>query len=135
MHACTLAKFDTIVTNLDLWLDTMVWERGIKLSWWEKQRLAIARLFLKNPKIIILDEPTAALDSISEHAIAQALDTITTGRTTIIIAHHLQTVMNADRIIVMDHGQIIQSWTHTELLNQDGLYQTLVNLQSGIIEE
>ena len=133
--ACKLAMFDMVLDKLTWWLDTMVGERGIKLSWWEKQRLAIARLFLKNPEILILDELTAALDSLSEHAITQALEAISHHRTTIVIAHRLQTVMNADRIIVMDHGQIIQSWTHTELLNQDGLYQTLVNLQSGIIEE
>ena len=135
IDACRLAMFDVVLDKLELWLDTMVGERGIKLSWWEKQRLAIARLFLKNPKILILDEPTAALDSISERAITQALKIISTNRTTIIIAHRLQTVMSADCIIVMDHGQIIQSGTHQQLHAQSWLYQTLVNLQSGTIEE
>lgn len=116
-------------------LETQIGERWVKLSWWEKQRLAIARIFFKNPHILILDEPTAALDSISEHHITNTLHELFANKTVIVIAHRLQTVMNADKIIVLEEGKIVQSGKHNELLSQEGLYKQLVDLQSGVVKE
>lgn len=112
-------------------LDTEIWEKGVKLSWWQRQRLAIARVFLKNPEIIILDEPTSALDSISEHEITKAMHNLFVGRTVIIIAHRLQTVKDSDIIIMIEQGHIKAQWTHNELLQTNAHYKELVNLQSG----
>ncbi len=121
--------------NLENWLETLIWEKWIRLSGWERQRLAIARIFLKDPKVLILDEPTSALDSISEHAITKVMKELFAHRTVIIIAHRLQTVMHADKIVVLDHGKIVQQWNHTELLHTEWVYKKLVNLQKGTIEE
>lgn len=112
-------------------LDTEIGERWIRLSWGQRQRLAIAKIFLKNPKIIILDEPTAALDSESEEAITQAMNLLFKDRTVIIIAHRLQTVKHADRIILIEQGKIVEEWTHTQLMEQKGKYWKMVELQSG----
>lgn len=114
-------------------LQTQLWEKWVKLSGGEKQRLAIARLMLRNPEIILLDEPTSALDSISEEAITQALKTLTQGKTVIVIAHRLQTVMEADIIVVMESGQIIEQWNHSVLLKKWWTYATLVDIQNGRI--
>lgn len=117
------------------WINTEIWEKGLKLSWWEKQRLAIARIFLKNPKILILDEPTSSLDSISESKITKIISKIMKWKTVIVIAHRLQTVMNADKIIVMEKWKIIETWTHSELLNLWWTYNSLVDLQRWVINE
>jgi len=109
---------------------TIVGERGIKLSGGEKQRIAIARAILANKKIIILDEATSSLDSETEAKIRDTLDKITKGKTTIIIAHRLSTVMNADKIIVFDEGKIVEVGTHTELLKKKGKYSELWKYQS-----
>ena len=134
-EALEKAQIADMVRQLDKQLDTEIWEKWIKLSWGEKQRLAIARLFIKNPKIIILDEPTSALDSISEYKITKALDELTKWKTSIIIAHRLQTVMHADQIIVLENWQIEATWTHNKLLNKSKVYKTLVDLQNGKIVE
>lgn len=123
------------VDKLPEWLDTQIGEKWVKLSGWEKQRLAIARIFFKNPQILIFDEPTAALDSISENAITTTLHKLFQWKTVIIIAHRLQTVRQADQIIVLENGIIAQQWTHDELIKQTGIYNTLVDLQTGTLKE
>lgn len=109
--------------------DTLVGERGVKLSGGQRQRLAIARALLKNPKILILDEATSSLDSESEALVQQALETLMKGRTTFVIAHRLSTIGNADRIIVLNAGRIVQEGSHGELLAQGGLYKELYDKQ------
>ena len=129
------AQIDDLVKQLEKWLDTEVWEKWIKLSGWEKQRLAIARIFLKDPEIIILDEPTSALDSISEAKITQSLEELALWKTSIVIAHRLQTVMNADKIVVIEGWKIEAEWKHEELLKRSEVYKNLVDLQNGKIAE
>jgi ATP-binding cassette subfamily B protein len=106
--------------------DTLVGERGVRLSGGQKQRVAIARAVLKDPRILILDEATSALDAESEHLVHEALDRLMEGRTTIVIAHRLSTVRNADRVAVMDRGAVEESGTHSDLMRTDGLYRRLV---------
>jgi len=106
-----------------------VGERGLKLSGGEKQRVAIARAILKNPSILIFDEATSALDSETEQGIQAELDRIARGRTTLVIAHRLSTVMDADQIIVLDQGRIVERGTHRELLGQGGAYAQMWALQ------
>ena len=110
-------------------LDTVVGDRGYRLSGGERQRLAIARLLLKAPPIVVLDEATAHLDSESEAAVQRALDAALEGRTSLVIAHRLSTVRNADQILVVDDGRIVQSGTHAELLAEGGLYADLYRTQ------
>lgn len=114
------------------WLETEIWEKWIKLSGWQKQRIAIAKIMLKNPNIIILDEPTSALDSISEQFISEALKNLFEWKTVIIIAHRLQTVKEADDIIVLKDSQIIERWTHDELSKiKDWEYKKMLDLQTS----
>jgi ABC-type multidrug transport system fused ATPase/permease subunit len=121
------------VFKLKKGMHTEIGEKGVRLSGGERQRLAIAKLFLKNPEIIILDEPTSALDSFSEEKVSKSLQELFKGRTTIIIAHRLQTVRNADRIIVLENGQILEDSTHQDLVEQKGKYYEMLNLQSGLV--
>lgn len=111
--------------------DTLVGDRGIKLSGGQRQRIAIARAFLKDSPILILDEATAALDSETESVIQDSFDKLSKGRTTIVIAHRLSTLRNMDKIIVMDHGTIVESGTHNQLLRRGGIYAGLWKMQSG----
>jgi ATP-binding cassette, subfamily B, bacterial len=111
-------------------LDTYIGEKWIKLSWWQRQRLAIAKIFLKNPNIILLDEPTSALDSLSEEAITKALDILFTWRTVVIIAHRLQTVKKADSIVVLEKWKIIEVGTHERLAKAWWTYAKMLELQS-----
>ena len=110
-------------------------ERGLKLSGGEKQRVAIARAILKNPAILIFDEATSALDSKSEKAIQAELRAIAQDRTTLIIAHRLSTVVDADQILVMDKGRIVERGAHHQLLQSGGLYEQMWNLQKRVEEE
>lgn len=117
--------------DLERWLQTEIWERWVRLSGGQKQRLAIAKIFLKNPKILILDEPTSALDSFSEEAITEAMHALFVWRTVIIIAHRLQTVKEADEIILLDEGKISERGTHDILLEKWWAYAKMLRLQSG----
>jgi ATP-binding cassette, subfamily B, bacterial len=127
--ALEAAQIRRLVESLPEGLDTVVGDRGYRLSGGERQRLAIARLLLKAPAIVVLDEATAHLDSESEQAVQRALDTALEGRTSLVIAHRLSTVRNADRILVLDDGRIVQAGTHEELLGQGGLYAHLYRTQ------
>lgn len=118
------------VYDLQEWVETIIWERWIRLSWWQRQRLAIAKIFLKKPRIILLDEPTSALDSESERDITEAMNNLFVWRTVIIIAHRLQTVKHADDIILIDSGTVGERWTHKELMKLWWKYFTMVELQS-----
>ena len=123
--ACESARIWTLVDSLPNGLDTMVGERGHRLSGGEKQRLAIARLLLKAPSVVILDEATAHLDSENEALVHEALRVALKGRTSIVIAHRLSTVMEADQILVLEKGNVVERGTHEELVNAKGLYADL----------
>jgi ATP-binding cassette subfamily B protein len=128
-EAARLAQIDKFITELPLGYDAMVGERGLKLSGGEKQRVAIARTILKNPPILLLDEATSALDTGTEREIQGALNEVSRNRTTLVIAHRLSTVIDADEILVLDHGQIIERGRHGELLALNGHYASMWNKQ------
>ncbi len=124
-EAVRLAHLDGFIAQLPQGLDTVVGERGLKVSGGEKQRIAIARMLLKDPPILIFDEATSSLDSGSEKAILEALNEVAARRTTLVIAHRLSTVMDADNIVVMEHGRVVEQGTHHQLLARDGAYWRL----------
>ena len=124
-RAAKLAHLDHFIESLPQGYQTRVGERGLKLSGGEKQRVAIARVFLKNPPILILDEATSSLDSVSEQVILEALREVSEQRTTLVIAHRLSTVRDADTILVMDGGRIVERGSHRELLTAGGRYADL----------
>ncbi len=131
-HAARRAQLEEVINALPEGMDTLIGERGVKLSGGQKQRLSIARIFLKNPKILILDEATSALDTETEKAIQQALNELSVGRTTLVIAHRLATIKDADRIVVVSKKGIIEEGTHDELMNIQNAYYGLYTAQFGL---
>ncbi|QLE87884.1 ATP-binding cassette domain-containing protein [Shewanella sp. Scap07] len=128
-QACVAARADEFIAEFSDGYQTYLGERGVRLSGGQKQRIAIARAILADRPILLLDEATSALDAVSELKVKQALDTLMVGKTTLIIAHRLATVINADRILVMDKGQLVASGTHQELMQSSSLYREFASLQ------
>jgi len=131
--AAKLSSIDKFIKNLELGYDTIVGERGLKLSGGEKQRVAIARALLKNPKIFIFDEATSALDTKTEKSIEKSLKKLSNNNTTLVIAHRLSTVIDADKIIVLDNGQVKEEGSHSELLDKNGLYAEMWQRQQELL--
>ena len=127
--AAQIANAHDFIEDFPDMYNTQVGERGVQLSGGQKQRVAIARAVLKDPRVLILDEATSALDAESEHLVKEALDRLMRGRTTLIIAHRLSTVKDANRVIVIDQGRIVQSGSHARLLEEEGIYQKLIARQ------
>jgi ATP-binding cassette subfamily B protein len=134
-RAADMAHIRSFIESLPDGWDTIVGERGLKLSGGEKQRVAIARAILKQPPILIFDEATSSLDSATEQAIQKTLNEVAGHHTTLMIAHRLSTIVDADQILVMDHGQVIEQGTHAELINQQGIYKQMWDLQLHEQEE
>jgi ATP-binding cassette subfamily B protein len=128
-QAARVANIHNFIVGLPAGYDTIVGERGYRLSGGEKQRIALARVILKDPRILVLDEATSSLDSESEFLIQEALKKVMAGRTSIVIAHRLSTILAADEILVMNRGEIVERGTHKQLLAQDGLYAQLYETQ------
>ena len=127
--AAKRANIHDFIMTLPNGYDTQIGERGVRLSGGQKQRLSIARVFLKDPPILILDEATSALDNTTEILIQASLDELCKGRTTIVVAHRLSTVKNADKIAVISEGRVAERGTHDELIAKDGIYKKLYSLQ------
>ena len=128
--AAKVANAHDFIMQTEAGYDTNVGDRGMKLSGGQRQRLSIARAVLRNPEILILDEATSALDTESEKLVQEALTTLLEGRTSVVIAHRLSTIHNADRIIVIDAGRIAEQGTHAELMERNGIYAKLIEMQS-----
>ena len=130
VEACKVANAHNFIMESPEGYDTNIGDRGTKLSGGQRQRLSIARAVLKNPDILILDEATSALDTESEKLVQDALNKLLKGRTSVVIAHRLSTIQNADKIIVVDEGQIVEQGRHEELIAKGGVYARLIELQS-----
>ena len=124
-----MAHLEEFIDSLPQGYKTLVGERGLKVSGGEKQRIAIARMLLKNPSIMVFDEATSSLDSSAEQAIVNSIHEVSSNRTTIVIAHRLSTIVDADCIIVLRHGRIVETGSHQELLKCNGIYHKLWELQ------
>lgn len=130
IEAAKIANAHEFILQQSNGYDTNIGDRGNKLSGGQKQRISIARAILKNPPILILDEATSALDTESERLVQDALNNLMKNRTSIVIAHRLSTIMNADEIVVIDKGEIVEKGTHAELLQLNGIYKKLYNMQN-----
>jgi len=128
-QALESANLRDFVTALPLGLDTTIGERGVKVSGGQRQRLALARAFLKDSRIVILDEPTSAVDSESENLIHEGMERLMEGRTVFLIAHRLRSAINADLIVVIDGGKVVETGSHHELLRRSGVYSRLFHEQ------
>jgi ATP-binding cassette subfamily B protein len=131
IEAAKAAYAHEFIERLPNGYESQVGEAGVRLSGGQRQRLAIARAILKNPQLLLLDEATSALDAESEHMVQKALDSLTKERTTLVIAHRLATVVNADRIAVLDQGKLVATGTHSELIESNSLYKRWAELQFG----
>ena len=129
INAAKAAHAWEFIQQLPMGLQNEIGDRGVRLSGGQKQRIAIARAILKNAPILLLDEATSALDTESEQHVQAALDTLMLNRTTIVIAHRLSTIENADRILVLDHGEIVEAGSHSELISKNGQYAKLYQKQ------
>ncbi|MBD3401964.1 ATP-binding cassette domain-containing protein [candidate division GN15 bacterium] len=129
IEAARMANADRFIKQFDQGYDTIVGNRGVRLSGGQRQRIAIARALLKDPEILIFDEATSSLDTESEALVQEAIDRLMTSRTTLVIAHRLSTIQNADRILVLDRGEIVQRGTHEDLVKEDGMYRRLYTMQ------
>jgi ATP-binding cassette subfamily B protein len=130
--AAQAAFADEFISALPQGYDTFLGERGVRLSGGQRQRIAIARAMLKNPPLLLLDEATSALDAESERMVQAALESAMQGRTTLVIAHRLATVIKADHIVVLDHGRLVEQGTHAELVAHGGVYAGLAALQFNV---
>jgi subfamily B ATP-binding cassette protein MsbA len=129
IEAAKIANAHDFILEMEDGYNTNIGDRGMKLSGGQRQRLSIARAVLKNPDILILDEATSALDTQSEKLVQEALNSLLTGRTSLVIAHRLSTIVNADLILVVKEGRIVEQGTHQKLLEQNGLYAQLIAMQ------
>lgn len=130
LESAKMANSDEFIQNLDKKYETFIGDAGNKLSGGEKQRLSIARAIYKNPEILILDEATSSLDTKSEKAVQEALNRLMKNRTSLVIAHRLSTIQNADKIIVLDNGEIVEMGSHKELLSKNNFYKKFIDMQS-----
>jgi subfamily B ATP-binding cassette protein MsbA len=130
LEAAKIANAHTFIKNLDKGYNTNLGEKGTNLSGGQRQRMSIARAVAKEPPLLILDEATSALDTESEKMVQDALEKVMQNRTSIVIAHRLSTIQKADKIVVLDKGEIAERGTHDELISQNGIYKKLVDLQT-----
>ena len=130
--AAVMAAADEFIEKLPQGYETRIGERGVKLSGGQKQRIAIARAFLKNPPVLVLDEATSSLDNATEKLVQESLDRLSQDRTTITVAHRLSTIVNSDRIIVLQNGMVAEEGTHKELLAKNGIYKEMYELHEKI---